>query len=450
MFNARFLRTLPLAAFLAVVFVFNSHAGVISPAPFSSLAADSLTVNWGTTYADGTLYYVAIATVTNPSLSQVVNSGGTPDTYYAFPGLDANTTYYGYVSTDIASGYVLADGRATLAAPPPSESFGMMWYSSAVLNWTGGINPGWTAYEYQLSVSPGFGTIAASGSGTGSTGLLTGLIEGTMYYGRARAINSNGIPTAYTYTSQPGITEVDGSSAPVSGLNGLPLSAVGVTSLTVNWATTYSGGTSYYVALATTPDFSSVTVAGPTTSSSYSFSALNANTTYYSAVSLTPESGYVLAGWGSTLAAAPSSPVFGGVWYSSAVLNWGGGINPGGTIYEYQLSVLPGFGSIAAGGSGTDTTGSLPGLSEGTTYYGRVRAVNNGGMPTAYSYAPGTVITHGVPDLSPIANLHALGRTWPQTSRPRHPAMSGRARRTDCVRADGRRAEICGLFCLGS
>ncbi|MEI7530242.1 MAG: fibronectin type III domain-containing protein, partial [Elusimicrobiota bacterium] len=125
-------------------------------------------------------------------------------TSYAFTGLNVNALYYGYVSTSPGAGFMLTASGVTQAAAPPAAEFLTVAYSSAALTWEAGINPPWTLYQYEAADPAAPEVILSSGMGAGTTGWLTGLTEGTTYYGRVRAVNDAGVPSAYTYT--PGTT----------------------------------------------------------------------------------------------------------------------------------------------------------------------------------------------------------------------------------------------------
>ena len=102
--NTRSFRVLLLAAFLAVFGTVNSNAGELSTAPFNNVSVSTLTVNWGTTFSSGTVYYVRLSSV--PGYAAPIAATSTFNNYQAFSGLSIDTTYYGYVSTTSASGFV--------------------------------------------------------------------------------------------------------------------------------------------------------------------------------------------------------------------------------------------------------------------------------------------------------------------------------------------------------
>ncbi|MEI7529382.1 MAG: hypothetical protein WCK76_10605, partial [Elusimicrobiota bacterium] len=380
----------------SAVSTYTLAAVTVSTGPsFVNVAASSVTVNWSSGTAaggyngPGAVYRVQVSTASD--LSSVSFSSMTSDSWLLVSGLSFNTAYYfraqAYNSLGVTDYSWLALGSTiTLAAAPSSVVFSGVSFSSAALNWAAGANPAWTTYQYAVSVSSAFASIAASGSGQGTAGVLNGLTEGTTYYGRVRAVNGAGVPSDYAYTAGTGITSVRTISA-------VPFTGIAAGALTMNWNTTFSPGTIYYTALTTSAELGSLVSSAATTDTSYSFSGLTPNTTYYGHVSTASGAGYLLTDIRMTLAAAPSAAAFAGISYSTAALNWQGGANPGWTTYQYEVSVSSAFAVLTSGGAGAGTTVLLAGLEEGTTYYGRVRALNNEGLATAYAYTAEAGIT---------------------------------------------------------
>ncbi|MCX5793229.1 MAG: hypothetical protein NTY45_13585, partial [Elusimicrobia bacterium] len=388
-----------LSAALLAAAVVNSAAGSISGAPFSGVTTDALTVNWGTTYSPGTPYAVVLATADNPGA--VVSTGATVNSSYEFGGLPANVPFYAYVSTISESGFVPVGYGVTLASAPLVAGFAVVEYTSATLIWNGGINPPWTMYQYEVSKSSISGVIVSSGMIEETSGWLTGLEEGTTYYGRVRAINEEGVPTDYTNALGAGVTLVHRVMLTPADFSGVTIDA-----LTANWGTGFGPGTLYYLGLTTAPNLGALVANAETTDTSYGFSGLDANTAYYCYVSTTPGSGLVQIGYGVTLASAPLSAEFGTVAYSSAALMWDTGLNPPWTLYQYDVSDSSTSGVIVSSGIIAASAGWVTGLTEGTTYYGRVRAVNSEGVPTAYSYAPGAAVTLVYVYIAPLEILY--------------------------------------------
>ena len=175
------------------------------------------------------------------------------------------------------------------------------------------------------------------------------------------------------------------SSAAFSGLE--------TSSLTVNWGTDFGAGTTYYVRLAGQAAPAPYLYSGSASAASLLFSGLTPDTLYYGFVSTAPASGFLASGSGRTLAAAPASASFSGVGYSSASLTWATGGNPAWTVYEYEISVSTTFAVPISSASGAVADVMVTGLSQGATYYGRVRAVNADGAPSDYVYAGAPAVT---------------------------------------------------------
>ncbi|MBI4352093.1 MAG: fibronectin type III domain-containing protein, partial [Elusimicrobia bacterium] len=556
-------------------------------------------------------------------------------------GLEANTAYTRRVEAFNVSGSSASEfvTRYTLAAAPSSAAFSGASYSSVAFSWDGGINPGSTLYEYEISLSSAFSVSAASGTGTASSAWVTGLTPGAAYYGRVRAVNGDGVPTSYAYVSpvvlleyynppptvailQPqnysyrnSLTALTGTAAddvqvssvavgimrlsdgyywngaawaapqswleasvsspswsfsatpawvngasysvaaramdnaggvsvaystavfyfdtglpnsavtvPASGaaipsfsglsgtavdiesftaqlwvgvkrtsddrywngaisqwtvaqawnlaagsvtwsydglpeaqltsgttyfavsratdlagnvqlsealvstftfilppppeLNALPFTGVAVSSLTVNWESTYSTGTVYYVRLATAPNAAQPVLGASTTAAGYTLTGLTPNTTYFGYVSTSSGFGYLLTDAQATLAMTPSGAAFIGIAYSSAGVMWSTGANPPHTYYLFQMSVSSSFETALPAVYQTHQDQLKVwqlGMTEGTTYYARLRAYNSGWIPTPYVYlGPVVTLVHVVPATGSVLGL--LGTVLGSTS----------------------------------
>jgi hypothetical protein len=157
--------------------------------------------------------------------------------------------------------------------------------------------------------------------------------------------------------------------------------------LATAWNSSAPGGTQYYAAISTSTQFSGAVISSSTLNEYARFAGLTPNTTYYARVYDPTAAVFVQLGSSSTLAAPPSGVSFSGVWPSSASLAWATGSNPSWTRFEVAQWGVGGSTSVVA----TVSTGAAAvALPEGVTVYMSVRAVNNGGIVTAYSNAIST------------------------------------------------------------
>ena len=93
---------------------------------------------------------------------------------------------------------------------------------------------------------------------------------------------------------------------------------------------------------------------------------------------------YLVAQATVTLAEAPASPAAGPVHITSGVFTWSAGTNPPDTLYTAQIS-SDNFFSMTDSSSTLATSATFFTLTPGTQYFLRVRAVNRGGTPSAFS-----------------------------------------------------------------
>lgn len=363
--------------------------GVLTPGAFSGIGVSSLTVNWGSTFGAGTTYYVNLSSWTGAA--PFISSAAVFASPRSFTGLTPDTSYYGFVSTDAANSFIASGFGVTLASAPAWVDFSSVAYTSATLVWSAGVNPAWTVYEFELSTSSNFGAFTSSGTGTGTSAIFTGLASWTQYYGRARAVNRAGVKSAYAEGFSSTLTQPLLPTGQVSGLGGAAQSASSIT-----W--TWSSGTvvdadlfSFYsgasVFLGTAPFGATGT---------YGQTGLSPNAPYQLRVrgrNSLGEGPLFASPIVFTFAAAPVSASFSGIGYSSVSLTWPAGLNPAGTVFEYELSDVANFATFFSSGSGAAAGTVFTGLAQGATYYARVRALNDVAVPTAYVSPAGPAIT---------------------------------------------------------
>ncbi|MDO8805613.1 MAG: Ig-like domain-containing protein [Elusimicrobiota bacterium] len=357
------------------------HTGELSSAAFSGIGISSLTVNWGATFNYSTFYYVRLSTMAGAT--PYVFTATTTGSSYGFTGLNANTGYYGFVSTMPAGGYLLTDDGVTLAEAPSSAVFAAVVYSSAALSWSGGANPSWTAYQYEVSPSSSFGVIASSASGSVQSGWLTGLAQGTTYYGRVRAYNSEGLPTGYAHTASWTKTLVLFPAGLAAGISG---AAPGTNSITWTW----DSGT-----LTSADNFALYSGSGGVIavipfalSASYDQLGLSTNSAYMISVAGRNGNGdgpLAASATVYTLAAAPAGLAASQVAVSSAALSWALNGNSAGTTAQLfrsadNISFSNAFEGAAL--SFNDTS-----LQECSAYYYKARNRNGGGLYSDFGSA---------------------------------------------------------------
>jgi hypothetical protein len=187
--------------------------------------------------------------------------------------------------------------------------------------------------------------------------------------------------------SAVGLPEPPTLASPSNGATGVS------TAPTLTWNAS-GGATSYQLQVSTNSSFSTRVVnQSGITGTSYGVTGLSNSTLYYWRLNATNASGtssystawsFTTAGLASPPAPTLSSPSNGSTGVStSPTLNWNA--STGATSYRLQVSTSPNFTSTAVNQSGiTGTSYDVTGLSNGTLYYWRVNATNDGGT-SAYS-----------------------------------------------------------------
>jgi len=251
----------------------------------------------------------------------------------------------------------------------------------------------------------------------------TGLVPNTSYYNYVTAVNAGGIvtssPTAvWTKAQPPGIDA---------------FTQVSLNSIRINWLPGVNPGyTGYYVECSTEPGFvPALANSGWLAASNILFSgaSLNPNTTYYCRVKARNdqyvETGWTVLGATSTFASQPAALVAGPVLENSIRVNWTS-TNPSWTMFGVECS------SFSVGGQVFDSTSTLNGfaqftnLSPNTTYYFRVKAVNNNDMSTDWASLSSTRTHANVPGdiVFNTVTVSSVSLSWTQNANPPYTTYS--------------------------
>jgi hypothetical protein len=392
--------------FLGSTMTSAASASVSTPT-FSSVSNAAVTLSWlsGGNPIVVTTYTVVLTTGTsypnsnggNVSLSTM--PGGSLPTA-SFAGLQADTSYYAFVSAQgisgVPSAFVNVGATTTLANAPVATppSFTAVYPSSAVVAWSNNGNPAPnTVYDVVLSTDAAYPNadtgnlhISSYPAGAFASATFTGLAVNTTYFAFIAAGNTAGSYTSYT------------ALGATSTLTNSPLAAapafvnVGYSSFTVLWNANGNplAVTSYTVSASTASDFNagsnpiSLTTA-PVSGPAATFSGLISNTSYYVRALAINHGGIAttFTTLGSTLTAvytisAPPPSGFVAVMASSITATWG--VVPGATGYFLVASTSPSTppaiyaSSVSLGVAATTATVFSPALSANTTYFLFVRA----------------------------------------------------------------------------
>ena len=268
-----------------------------------------------------------------------------------------------------------------------------------------------TTYEYALSTSNYVTFITRSTGTTASPLVITGLTNGTSYGVRIRAVNSLGTGIAGIAAAEVIPSTVPNVPTSVSATsNANTASAVTWTAPTHPANTGGAAITGYKIEYAASP-YSSYTVLTAntgTTTTSATVTGLSNGTSYKIRISATNLNGFGATAESGVIvpSTVPSAPTASGASDNASTqseVTWTLPASDGGasiTDYVVQYSTSSTFASSVTTfneGVSTALTATVDGLTNGTTYYFRIAAVNASGTG-AYS---GTVI--GYPSTVPDA-----------------------------------------------
>ncbi|TPW18963.1 MAG: cell wall surface anchor family protein, partial [Elusimicrobia bacterium] len=258
-------------------------------------------------------------------------------------------------------------------------------------------------------------TLAASRRLAGAAAAFGALAPNTTFQARVRAVNSNGVPTAFV----SGGSTATAAATPAAA--GAAFTAVGVSSVTAAWAAGGNRPGTVFEAQVSSDSFATVNESSATAALSAGFEGLAGAASYAFRVralgvdgapsaflslgattTLTPPVGLSLPGDAAT--------AFPAVGLSSVAAAWASGGNGAGALYEAQLSsdsfATVNVSSVTAGLSAVfGTGGEGPALDLNRGYSVRVRA-SSGAVTTGFNPL-GSVFT--LADAPASAALAALG-----------------------------------------
>ncbi|OGR48986.1 MAG: hypothetical protein A2X37_00555 [Elusimicrobia bacterium GWA2_66_18] len=408
--------------------------GVVASSPtlfaVSNVYPSSIVWTWSAAPSFGDagsrLYRVFPSTVTAP-LPAPQATASSLETGVAEDALTPNTTYSRFVTAYTDWGDSAPSGAVsthTLAADPGlgAPSFGAVTTIGLTFAWSAGApsNPSYTTYELNVSTSAAFAAPVSTSFAAAVSSSPTSFISNTTYYFRVRAINLDGVPTAYLVT-QATVTLAAAPESPAAG-------PVHVTSGVFTWSAGTNPPDTFYTAQVSSDNFFSMTDSSSTLATSATFFALTPGTQYFLRVQAvnrggTPSAFSTLvsatAGNLSNTAApaAPAAPVADRAFSYDGKANftWTDATSPVG-ILDYNLIVgsLPGSSDLFAGNVAV-ASHSAAGMLTGRSYYAQVRARSNAGVYSVFSPVSAGLPVF-IPDLNPAITKPY---SWPNPFDPR-------------------------------
>ena len=374
----------------------------------------------------GFVYSISDATPTigEAGVTQQTVSGTTGVFSYNASSLSVYTVYYtqAYATNSAGTTYGGVNQFTTLKSEPSVQATSLVFSSitSAAFNsaFTAAIGSpdGYivlSSTSTSLSSNPIDGTTYTAGNSLGGGTVIsvgsslsgianTSLSSGTTYYIFVYAYNNSGSNINYLSTSPLSASTITLSAAPATPT----FSSVNTTSFTIDWTAT-SGASSYRLDLSTVSNFSSF-ISGyqdlTVSSTSQAVSGLTENTLYYARIRADNASGTSAnssSGNSPTLSNPPTISTASSITTSNLTSNWTAPASQGSvaTTYAIELSLLSNdFSSpVAAAASISSSLSSyqFTGLSDGTTYYYRVKAVNSAGSSAWSSVSAGATTLPG-------------------------------------------------------
>jgi hypothetical protein len=411
----------------------SSGALPAAPAGFAAQTVYVASITWawsaassfGDAPAASQAYRIFPATAAAPLSAPQATAGGGA-TSVTESGLSPDTTYYRIVTayTDWGDGFPSgAVSTHTLAsAPAPAATpFSTVGSTGLTVGWTAGSpsNPSYTLYEVQSALDAGFTAGLQDGFAAALSSAPTGLSPNTSYYFRVRAVNLDGVPSAYTATLGTATAALVPSS-PAFG-------TVNVTSAAFDWSGGANPADTQYQAEVSSDNFFSLSGSSATLTASATFFGLAPGTQYFFRVRALNRLGAASAystvvstrvgALGDTSPpSAPGAPLPTQSFSYDGTISfvWAPARSSVGILdYELLIGTFPG-GNDAFNGTVSVSSYTANGLATGKTYYAQSRARSNAGVVGPFSSVSTGVQVFRTASTPPIPKPYA----WPN---PFHP-----------------------------
>ncbi len=324
------------------------------------------------------------STVTQSPHDTLTLSAGSSATSYCIDGVssDSPTSTY-YIASETKDQGPLAGTCATRPVhSAPGVPTGLAVTSTSNVQ----VSLSWTSVSGASSYSAACATDAvfingvSSATTSGNTVTIVGLTPNTTYYCHVMAVNAIGQSSWSSFVT---------TFTVLNGPSGLAVTLASPTQINYSW-NAQVGASSYNVQRATDTAFTMGLTTTNVIGTSGSATGLSPTTQYYFRVqSVNSSSNSVFSAYASISAPGASSGLSVNT-SSSTQINYSWTATAGAASYNIQRATDSGFTANVVTVNQAGLSGSSTGLSEGTTYYYRVQAVNAAGTGSYSSTANAT------------------------------------------------------------
>lgn len=371
-------------------------------APASEISSTEFRANWAAPSSGCVPTDYRIDVASNASFTTLIVSNQLASvTNHTVTGLTPGVTYYYRVRSTNSAG---TSSNSTITSVTTGNYAPVLLPASAITNTSFIANwqavSGASGYTLDVSTNPTFATKVVDNLLIfGTSQNVVGLISNTNYHFRVRSITVSGYST---YISASTITA---PNAPTGLFSSSPAS----NSFTANWGAV-AGITDYELDVSSAPDFTAILPAYndiTITGTQYPVVGLQPGTAYYFRIRAKNTSGSSANSSISaftTLPTPPTATVATGVGGGSFMANWS--TVSGASSYRLDVSTVPTFASFVPLYNDLEVplnSQTVSGLSGGTVYYYRVRAVHPTGTSSSSNVIQ--VTTAPAPPVASVSNV---------------------------------------------
>jgi len=388
-----------------------------APTGLTATAASSsqINLNWTDNSNDETGFKIERKQGAGSSYAEVTTVGANVTTYND-TGLSAATQYYYRVrahNAGVHSGYsneANATTNDTAPAAPSGLTAAAASSSQVNLSWIdNSTNETGFKIERKTDAAGTYAQVGTVGAGV-TTYSDMGLIAATQYYYRVRAHNAVGDSA---YSDEANATTNGTPPAAPTGLTATPSG----TQVTLAWAAS-TNATSYNVKRATTAGGPYASVVTGVTTTGYTNTGLANGTTYYYVVSAVNANGEGANSAEASAITAPAAPTGLTATAGNAQVSLAWNASTGATSYNVKRATTSGGAYTTIVTGVTTTSYADTGVTNGTTYYYVVAAVNASGESPNSAQASATpgVAPPAPTNLTAAAGNAQISLSWAASS----------------------------------